>query len=621
MDIVQGGASYFDLLTKWVAMPILAGSILLFLWQAGRSYRLARRVLAGRKWPITTSAFWVLSCVFHNPGHAWSRRKLFDLLRKRMEFLIFNPRPEWYWPLRDDDELYQSVFELNARVRNRDEGRDLVRKARKAARARYRAAVRQWRQDLRENREKQEIVLLLAGELNDALSDVKLYFDTLRVLNPDPAAQIEFLTPVQVRIGFIASQHLLTGLLVRYNEKWGDIIDGFERDTSDVVPLVGRTGARNPALAQAALDFRQIQSFIYHCWLLWGPSVPVCAPDCAAWAGSYTTLQYGYGDENNSIEIVGKTRMLHDAIAALTAPVGPQRHAPDGTVKSRFGAVMAVPASVRGVLQYSSIAQLGPDKIPEALRKSWRGTQDERPVLRLSEREAASEDQRASGVDRDFGGIGQEMVDEGTDPLRSRYYSAYFWIMFVVLREESPGEWVPLHPDSEVAAGADISRPGAGRDALDRSQAIWKAGIPFFEHGNMADAASCAFAKQQLADKALNGIVNLVEAWEKQAGQPFPLRFAYACAIDESNCSIDLALHALDGGISVADLFRARVKAEAEDADSAVGKLMRRGVIDLDFHAPEPPATLNHHAACTLSGDVAAHYARLDAFHAAAASA
>lgn len=586
--VAGSGASGFQLGQAWVAIAVLAFTLALFAWQAIRSYWLARRMLAGTKWPILLAWQCVIGALAGNPAHAWSKRKLFDLVRKRIEFTIFYPQPEWYWPPRDDDELYDSVGELNRRVTNRDEARAQVAKAKAAARRRYKKGLSEWRQAVRDNRRDKVITLQLAGELNDALSDVKLYFDTLKVFDPDPAAQIEFLTPVRIEIGFIASQHLLTGLLVRYNEKWGGIIDGFERDTRDVVPLVGRTGARDPKLAQAALDFRQIQSFIYHCWLLWGPSVPICTSECTAWHGAYTTLQYGYGDENNSIEIVGSRTYLHDAIAALTGTAN--------GAASRFGHVMAIPASVRGVLQYSSIAQLGPDRVPDALWKSWRGGQDERPILRLSERVAADEEKRVGRAQEDYGAIEPEIA-HGADPDRSRYYSAYFWIMFVVLREERPGEWVPLHPGSETT---------------DRSMALWKAGIPFFEHGNMADAASCAFAKQQLADKAVSGIVNLVEAWEKQAGQPFPLRFAYACAIDESNCSMDLALDALGGGTPVIDLFRARVETLSKLEGGTVAALVRRGVIDLDFHAPRPPAALNHHAACTLSRDVAAHYARLD---------
>ena len=596
-NVADSGASGFQLGQTWIAIAVLAVALALFTWQAIRSYRLARRMLAGTKWPIIRAWQCVIGALAANPAHAWSKRKLYDLVRKRLEFMIFYPRPEWYWPPRDDDDLYDSVAELNARVPNRDEARAQVAKARAAARKRFAAALCEWRQSLRVNRQDKIITLQLAGELNDALSDVKLYFDTLNVFDPDPAAQIEIQTPVRIDIGLIASQHLLTGLLVRYNEKWGGIIDGFERDTREVAPLIGRTGARDPKLAQAALDFRQIQSFIYHCWLLWGPSVPICTSDCTAWHGAYTTLQYGYGDENNSIEIVGSRDYLHAAIATLTGTV-------DGK-PSRFGKVMAIPASVLGVLQYSSIAQLGPDRVPDALWKSWRGGQDERPILRLSEKVTAEEEKRVGRVQEDYGAI-QPEIAHGAEPDRSRYYSAYFWIMFVVLREERPGEWVPLHPGSETT---------------DRSAALWKAGIPFFEHGNMADAASCAFAKQQLADKAVSGIVNLVEAWEKQAGQPIPLRFAYACAIDESNCSMDLALGALDGGTPVIDLFRARVETLSRLEGGTVSELVKRGVIDLDFHAPKPPAALNHHAACTLSRDVAAHYARLDAHEAQAETA
>ncbi len=597
--IVQGagsGASVFQLWQTWLTIGLLVVAVALFTRQAIRSWRLARRMLAGRKWPITRAWLCVFAAVLDNPAHAWSRRKLFDLVRKRLEFMIFYPRPDWYWPLRDDDDLYDGVAELNARVRNRDEGRAQVKKAQAAARERYKAAVSQWRQDLSDNRRRQVIVLELAGELNDGLSEVKLYFDTLRVLDPDPAAPIEFLTPVQINIGFIASQHLLTGLLVRFNEKWGGIIDGFERDTRDVTALIGNARNDDTKLRDAAIDFRQIQSFIYHCWLLWGPSVPVCEPDCAAWFGSYGTLQYGYGDENNSIEIVGSRATLTAQVREL---MGTEAEPGPGAKRrsTRFGDVMAVPASVRGVLQYSSIAQLGSDRVPDALFKSWGGGQDERPILRLSTVEVHDEDARAENDRRDFGKIKAEIVPQDVDPNRSRYYSAYFWVMFVIERQRS-GEWAPVHPSGEVEG---------------RSAALWKAAIPFFEHGNMADAASCAFAKVQLADKALNGLVHLVTAWERDAGvaDSFPLRFAYVSGIDDPNCSKKLALEELEGGTPVVDLMRARIDAEMNIPGSAIAALVDRGIIVRKSF--DPVTGGNHHATCALPGDVAAHYARLDA--------
>lgn len=589
MNMMNTATGSFGQMTKVVALLAFVVGLLLFMRQAWRSYRLAKRMFAGTRYGSLRAAWWVARTAVTNPKYAYSQRHLFELVRKQVEFLIFFPRPQWHWPLKDDDELYEDFGQIDLRGLTLSEARRREREMRKAARAGYKLAVEEWREDFRTNRRKKLIELKLAGELTEALSEVKLYFDALKVLNPDPAAELEFLTPVGVKIGFIASQHLLTGLLIRFNEKWGDIIDGFERDTNEVDALIGGRARGDKNLVAAAHDFRQIQSFIYHCWLLWGPSIPVCLPECNAWKGVYTTLQFGYGDENNSIDIVGER-------AYLTAAVRKLLELPEdgGTVSPRFGAVMAVPASVRGVLQYSSVAELDTDRVPKALRDSWGGTQDERPILRLLEYKAAEEETRAGKGFEDYGEIGPEKIEEGVDPDRSRYYSAYFWIMFVVLVEKA-GEWRPLH----------------AADKSDRSAALWKAAIPFFEHGNMADAASCTFAKQQLAEKALSGMVNLVDAWKARTKRPFPLRFAYACAIDESDCGTDLATTALKGGETVASILRRRIAEEKKNKASRAGAL--GGIVDFDYYAPDPPLEKNPHAACLLSGDVRKHYGELDA--------
>ena len=463
------------------------------------------------------------------------------------------------------------------------------REARTRAGERHRADLSQWRQTVRNARSDFTIELELAGELNDNLSDIKLYFDTLKILNLDPQEDLQFLCPIRVNIGFIAPQHLLTGLLVRYNDKWDDIIDGFERDTRDLRDLVGTSDRRNTALVETARNFRQIQSFIYHCWLLWGPSIPVCSHACSGWDADYTTLQYGYGDENNSIEIVGRHDLLQAQLAALVASGAGEPGA------------MAIPASVFGRLQYSSIAALDEQTVPKTLWASWSGTQDERPVLFLS-REERVNDAAPDGRQgyRELGEIRREIVPRGTDPDRSRYYSAYFWVMFTILRRDG-ADWAPIHADPEQP---------------DRSDTLWKASIPFFEHGNMADAQSCAFAKRQLAEKALSGIAYLVEQWEAASGTSFVHRFAYASGIDDANCSAPHAAPALAGGETVADLMRRRLEEERPRRGSRIGRLSRDGIVDFDFHRPQPPGVVNRHAACELTGDIKAHYDRLDSWQA-----
>src|SRR3546814_8091673 len=73
------------------------------------------------------------------------------------------------------------------------------------------------------------------------------------------------------------------------------------------------------------LDVRQIQLFSYFCWLSWGPSIPICA--CREWGSPFGVVQFGYGDENNSIEVVGKRDEIGKALAALLGRQHAQEHA------------------------------------------------------------------------------------------------------------------------------------------------------------------------------------------------------------------------------------------------------------------------------------------------------
>jgi len=588
-------------------------AIALFLYQAWLSFRIATRLAP--TWGHGVRMVVGLA-VLHPLMLVSTPAKFFALVRRRIEFEIFNPRPRWRWPLRDDDELYASFPPASVRrarsntIKDSSEIVAEMRASRTLARAEHRTRLREWRAALHKARRNPTITLELAGEINDSLSDIKFYFDTLKALGIQPD-QLEFLCPIKVEIGFIAFQHLLTGLLTRYNEKWAPIINGFERDTNDVRNLTKgqRTVTRDMILATRNLS--QIQSFIYHCWLLWGPSIPVCDDQCARWKADLTTLQYGYGDENNAIELVGEREILLEQIAELLENPNIERDA------------MAIPASVYGRLRYSSVIAAESNAIGAVLQDSWYGKQDERPVLFLSQEEKVSPDS-PDGKEgyKVVGEIKEEIRREGDKPDRSRYYSAYFWVMFLLLRETAPGSdiWEIAYPAPDQKLPSD---------------ALWMTSIPFFEHGNMADAVSCEFAKHQLAEKALSGLAFMVEQWEKATSQRFPWRFAYACAIDDPNCGRPLAVTQLPGGDSadgsshpplqggatLRSLMEERLSTKEGIAGSRTGDLRRRKLVDFEFHDPSivraDGETAAIHAACRLSGDVKRHYESLDRLKAA----
>jgi hypothetical protein len=80
------------------------------------------------------------------------------------------------------------------------------------------------------------------------------------------------------------------------------------------------------------------------------------------------------------------------------------------------------------------------------------------------------------------------------------------WVMFVL--ESEPGQLI------------------APRDER------WRALLPFFVHGNVADAPTYAFLKQRLAHEALDAIEALVSAVDA----PARVTFVYMSAIDDPGC-------------------------------------------------------------------------------------
>jgi hypothetical protein len=571
--IVELGKSNIDLL-MWVL--VCSAALLFFLRQCWCSYIFLRRLHAGKsRGSFLRIAMMMFHVAIQRPASLISREKPFlRFIRIRAEHEIFNPRPIWQWPLPDDEDDYgKGVYALTAPGRDPSDTR---KAAHKAAHRKFKKALKEWRADMAkvlndpdpnsESKTMTEIDVDHAGKINDELSTIKRYFDTLKTLNVLHGGELKFFCTVNVRIGFIASQHLLGGLLVRYNQNWSTIIDGFERDTN--LAVAGGQGMSR--------DIRQIQSFIYHCWLLWGPSIPVCAHSCGAWNADFSTLQFGYGDENNAIEIVGDTDFLREQVEALI-----------GRQDKRMAGAMAIPAAVRGRLQYSSIVDRNARTIPKALRESWSSPETERPVLFISREAAGSEESK-----EEYPAVGLiRREDHGPDegPGHSRYYSAYLWVMFVILRPAGKG-WGPLYPKEPMEGFA----PGSGEP--------WKGTVPFFEHGNMADAETCAFTKRQLAVKALSGIVEMARLSGERK-----LKFAYACAIDDANCSEGLAFRKLMGRQSV------RAVIDELLADKANSTMVRAAeLIDFDLYHPGEDGPWNPHSACAQTDWVHRHYADLD---------
>jgi GNAT superfamily N-acetyltransferase len=394
----------------------------------------------------------------------------------------------------------------------------------------YREAQKEWRKSRKEWSENKRNLLhaLVYEEEADRWIEVdtcsplidndgiQRYFNAL-VTQKQFANQAAFLSKVTIRSGFAAPLHLLGGVLARYEDDWQPIVEEYGRSVIRADDVLRYSQAR------------RVQAFIFDCWLLWGPSIPICT--CPEWHGE-VGLQYGFGDENNSLVL----RVPSPEV--LRTLGGPNRAQLDG---------FAWQTRVSGRLRWGPT--LGHSGFCPAQRAIWH---DKRLVLDLTEVPHAV--RRAGGTE---------------EQVFALYYSAYLWIVFVMCEVDNGKPGAPLNPAKK-----------------------WRDLIPFFIHGNIADAESLDFNAGQLARIALNGATELLRANEDLA-----LRFG--SAIDETACGYEMLY-----SISVNTIRQKMVEFIEKDRveDKAV---LDRLCLDFDYARPFLDGD---YSACALPGIVAAYY-------------
>lgn len=560
-DVFQRLVTLFNGYWSFAGVLIVAGAL---AWAATievrRSYLFLRRVyageLAGRRWPVICT---ITTIVLRNG--VWRKlreRPLFKRVRMRVEHTIFRPEPVFAWPPRSGDKAHAEFVERKKGF------------TQSSARRRFAKERKRWRKEMRGiyAPKHQDIVIESPAELNQKFAAIKRYFDVLKTVDlEDEEDPHRFICHIAINEGFISPIHLLTGLLVHFDSSWNTIIKAFDRDASQIGNLA-RAG-------ENALDIRQIQMFIYNCWLLWGPSIPMCT--CPQWHARFKVLQYGFGDENNSIEIVGSNEAIDRQLDALARPIDNETLRP-----------MALPAEVRGMLQLSGSFKGRLEKdisaLPLAARQSWVGNQDERPLLCVSviKNGDVTKDQHGFAIE-ETGFIGPPT--KGTLH-QSKYYSAYLWIALCIIKPEE--------------AHREAAWPALGK------REAWKSLVPFFEHGNLADPETCQFGKRQLAAKVLSAIIRMVRDWDKD--EPPRLRFAYACAIDDTGCSKPLAYPKWTGSMTIRALLELALDegVAAHGETSIYGRIRNEKIIDFDHYGER--GDNREYSACMFPAHVAEHY-------------
>ncbi len=323
----------------------------------------------------------------------------------------------------------------------------------------YDQKVRNWERDIKGKfgalkiREKEPVIEVRdVFRLNNesTKNGIKQYLLAVSELKLSLDEEASFLCKVKINNGFLLPLNLIAGLMSRFSDDWDPIIDSYGQ--------------------MADHSFSAAQLSIFDLWLLWGPSVPICT--CDQWSGPLT-LQYGFGDESNSVRVRVDGPAKESILAELRKSV--ERRATT--------AYPALHASIVGKLWPPSSFLYGEFC---AAQKHLVNPNREAFILEYDSHTVLG---NASGS--------------------HQFYSAYVWAMFVVGRANKPT-----------------------LDEVRNHQ--WLQVVPFFEHANIVDEMSYGLAKQQLARKVLTYVETSAQFEPDPARGP--LRLWYVCAIDDSAC-------------------------------------------------------------------------------------
>ena len=392
---------------------------------------------------------------------------------------------------------------------------------------------------------------MLAREREDLW---ETYFDALAKLDEASSrGPLTTLCRIRVTRGFVAPQFLVAGLLSHFDDDWRPVLNAYRHSI--------------PSPKHRAGTFESLQASQWNCWLVWGPSIPICR--CAQWQGKFA-YQYGYGDENNSLPLIEletdsahRPRTLDPLVAGLA--------------RERRGAKLI---QLTGRLRWGPHFLGGHDKPPG----SEPGDDDEFDELDAVDEFDRDDDAparphrypmaaaQASLYSADGPGHAQhseglvlqlEQVDLPVDETRV-YFSAYLWMMFLVAVDGTD----PVDPTAGPRLLWRRHYPPWPEQPAERIRVrdarLWESLLPVFVHANVADPAALRFQRHMLIENATQ---LLREVWERRAecfdaeDVATGIRFHLVCASDYAGCDCGIRYPSDD---PLQGLFGKRLAAEAD---------------------------------------------------------
>lgn len=367
------------------------------------------------------------------------------------------------------------------------------------------------------------------ASLDESRPLIKRYFSVLASLSDTDTT---FVSTTQIDIGYLAPLFLITGLINRFKDEdgWKLVIDNYRK-------LVEHD-------KDYSEELRELRAFLFNCWLLWGPSIPPCS--CELWRPHAderrldVNVQYGFGDENNSVDLLIRDGLNAAFLRNLQLELSPVSGANATIAAGMPLALCAVPYTVTGRFGWGP--HLPDEHVPPSQRMIQGGSND----LRLR--------------DPDRGRVFLQCDRQDCDPREigksARYYSAYLWIIFLIV-DDNGNPFYPADEQTKISS--------------------WKNLLCYFEHGNIADATTYQTLKENLIAKCCSSLREILQRegdMRRGTNGELGLKIKYACAFDDSNCGPDAGVRfppaeipPRNGGAPrksrLIDIFRTSVEADA----------------------------------------------------------
>jgi hypothetical protein len=307
-------------------------------------------------------------------------------------------------------------------------------------------------------------------------ADWQVYFETLRLLGD--GAQDAGSTLCRIRTdGFVAPQFLVAGLLPRFEDDWHPIITEYEQQ-------VGRDQS-------AFLSFQTSQ---WTTWLMWGPSIPIC--QCREWEG-IRAFQYGYGDENNSVPIIGVANGVPTSFENIPGGYAPRERSVGATFSEMKGRLRWAPWLLRKTNQTESPPVTSPGELPVPAPRTFLAARAQRFAYEKAQRG----NQRGALL---FQAEGPQERDGDAAP--QSYFSAYLWLMFLVARK-------PAEPQLPLQRLSGEFPPLTVKARARKESHLWRELLPVYVHANIADANALLMHRRTLVN---NAVSLLREIWTEQ---------------------------------------------------------------------------------------------------------